>query len=89
MAPIHYIEHTEDLYQNAPFGYLSMLIHGEIINVNNTLLKWLDFSRDEIIRQKSFQDLMGIGDKIYYESYLMPLQMQGEVSEINLELRGS
>lgn len=89
MKPSAYIEHTEDLYQNAPFGYLSILINGEIINVNNTLLKLLDFERDEIVRQKFFPDLLGIGGKIYFESHLMPLlQMQGEVSEINLELRG-
>jgi light-regulated signal transduction histidine kinase (bacteriophytochrome) len=66
-----------------------MLIKGEIINVNNTLLKWLDFERDEIVGQKFFPDLLGIGGKIYFESHLMPLlQMQGEVSEINLELIG-
>jgi len=84
-----YIEHSEDLYQNAPCGYLSMQANGEIININNTLLTWLKLERDDVIDCKSFQDLLGMGGKIYFETHLMPLlQMQGEVKEINIELRG-
>ncbi|WP_162418798.1 sensor histidine kinase [Cyclobacterium roseum] len=83
-----FIEDAEDLYQNAPFGYMTMREDGLIVNINATLLKWLDYPRDEIVRQKSFQDFLGMGEKIYFETHLMPLlQMQGEVSEINLSLK--
>lgn len=84
-----YNENAEDLYQNAPCGYLSMLADGGIVNINKTLLTWLKLNREEVINIKSFQDLLGIGGKIYYETHLMPLfLMQGEVKEINIELRG-
>ncbi|MDN3688533.1 sensor histidine kinase [Cyclobacterium jeungdonense] len=83
-----FIEDAEDLYQNAPFGYLSMREDGLIVKINNTLLGWLGYAWNEIVLEKSFQDLLGVGGKIYFETHLMPLlQMQGEVSEINIELK--
>ncbi len=86
----HYIEDTHDLYQNAPCGYITICNGGRILNANNTLLNWLDFKKDEVVGKKTFQDLLGMGEKIYFESHFMPLlQLQEEVSEINLELRGN
>jgi len=82
------LEDAEDLYQNAPFGYMTMREDGLIVNINATLLGWLGYGWDEIVHQKSFQDLLGIGGKIYFETHMMPLlQMQGEVSEINIALK--
>lgn len=84
-----YSENIEDLYQNAPCGYFSMLAGGMIISINNTLLKWLDFNREEVVYEMMFQDLLRAGGKIYLQTHLMPiLQIDKEVSEINLELRG-
>lgn len=84
-----YSEDAEDLYQNAPFGYLSMRADGFIVNINSTLLGWLGYERDEIVLQKTFQDLLGIGGKIYLETHIMPLlQIQEEISEINIEITG-
>ncbi|MEX2566288.1 MAG: ATP-binding protein [Cyclobacteriaceae bacterium] len=84
-----FLEDAEDLYQNAPFGYMTMRADGLIVNINATLLGWLGFERNEIIHQKSFQDLLGMGGKIYFETHMMPmLHMQGKISEINIELKG-
>ncbi|GEO20534.1 sensor histidine kinase [Cyclobacterium qasimii] len=84
-----FIEDSEDLYQNAPFGYMTMRADGLIVNINTTLLVWLGYERDEILLQKSFQDLLGMGEKIYFETHMMPiLQMQGEISEISIDLKG-
>lgn len=81
-------EDIEDLYQNAPFGYLTIMQDGRIVNANTTLIKLLGYSKEEFVHQKSFQDLVKIGGKIYFETHLIPLlQMQGEFSEINLELQ--
>jgi len=66
-----------------------MQADGEIVNINNTLLTWLKLSREEVINNKSFQDLLGMGGKMYFETHMMPLlQMQGEIKEINIELKG-
>ncbi|SDA58754.1 PAS domain S-box-containing protein [Algoriphagus alkaliphilus] len=84
-----FLENAEDLYQNAPFGYMTVRADGLIVNVNATLLKWLGYEWEEILLQKSFQDLLDMGGKIYFETHMMPmLLMQGEISEINIELKG-
>lgn len=87
--PDPYSENIEDIYQNSPCGYLSIHADGTIININNTLLKWLEYDRREIVFEKTFQDLLSQGGKIYFQTHLIPLlQMQGEFLEINMELKG-
>lgn len=82
-------EDSEDLYQNAPFGYLTIQKDGLIVNINSTLLNLLSFQKEEILYKKKFYDLLNIGGKIYYETHIMPLlQLQGEISEINIDLKG-
>jgi PAS domain S-box-containing protein len=84
-----FLENAEDLYQNAPFGYMTVRADGLIVNINATLLKWLGYEWEEILLQQSFQDLLDMGGKIYFETHLMPLlHVQGELSEINIELKG-
>lgn len=38
---------AEDLYENAPCGYLSTLLDGRIAKINTTLLDWLGYERGE------------------------------------------
>ncbi len=86
---IYFNEDAEDLYQNAPFGYLTICSNGTIINANKTLLSWLKMKREELVEEKTFMDLLSIGDKIFYETHVVPmLQMQWEISEINLTIIG-
>ncbi len=40
---------VQDLYDNAPCGYLSTDQHGRITNINNTLLNWLGSTREELL----------------------------------------
>jgi sigma-B regulation protein RsbU (phosphoserine phosphatase) len=79
---------TEDLYDNAPCGYLSTLLDGQIAKVNDTLLRWLGFERGDLVGRRRFSDLLTIGGKLYHETHFAPLlRMQGEVSGIALEMR--
>jgi sigma-B regulation protein RsbU (phosphoserine phosphatase) len=79
---------TDDLYENAPCGYLSTLLDGTIAKVNGTLLGWLGYSRDDLVGRRRFSDLLTIGGKIYHETHFAPLlAMQGEVGGIALDLR--
>ena len=43
-------ESAEDLYHDAPCGYVSFKNDGTIYNINKTLLGWLGFDRNEIIQ---------------------------------------
>jgi len=81
---------AEDLYENAPCGYLSTLLDGRIAKVNGTLLKWLGYRREELIGHKLFSDLLTIGGRLYHETHYAPLlRMQGEVSGVALELKAA
>ncbi len=83
------IETAEELYENAPCGYLSTLPDGTIIRANQTLLTWLGFARQELVG-KNFQDLLSIGGRIYYDTHFTPLlHMQGFVNEIAFDLAGA
>ncbi|WP_250564067.1 SpoIIE family protein phosphatase [Sphaerisporangium fuscum] len=79
---------AEDLYENAPCGYLSTLLDGKIAKINQTLLGWLGHRREEVVGRKYFSDLLTVGGKLYHETHFAPLlRMQGEISGIALELR--
>ncbi|MEU8137444.1 SpoIIE family protein phosphatase [Streptodolium elevatio] len=79
---------AEDLYENAPCGYLSTLLDGQIAKVNATLLDWLGYERRDLVGRKSFSDLLTVGGRIYHETHFAPLlRMQGEISGIALEFR--
>jgi phosphoserine phosphatase RsbU/P len=78
----------EDLYEEAPCGYLSTRPDGTIVKVNRTFLDWTGFSRDELLGRRRFADLLTAGGRIYHETHFAPLlSMQGSVREVALEIR--
>ncbi|MGW5141443.1 SpoIIE family protein phosphatase [Nocardia beijingensis] len=78
----------EDLYENAPCGYLSTSLDGRIAKVNATLLDWLGWRRDELVGRKYFSDLLTVGGRLYHETHFAPLlRMQGDISGIALEMK--
>ena len=79
-------EDLEDLFENAPCGYVSALPNGQITRVNLTLASWLGCDRDQLVGRR-FQELLNIGGKIYYETHFAPLlRMQGFFNEVALDL---
>jgi PAS domain S-box-containing protein len=80
-------ESAEDLYENAPCGYLSALPDGTIVKLNQTFLAWTGYRRDELVGRRRFQDLLTAGGRIYHETHYAPLlRMQGWVREIAVEI---
>ena len=81
------VETAEELYENAPCGYVSFTTDGTIFNINNTLLSWLGFSKKEVINIKKFNSLFKIGGKIFFETHFFPLiRIQGFIKEINFDI---
>ncbi|WP_410663402.1 PP2C family protein-serine/threonine phosphatase [Amycolatopsis sp. lyj-84] len=79
---------AEELYENAPCGYLSTLMDGTIAKINGTLLEWLGHRRDEVVGRMRFSDLLTVGGKLYHETHFAPLlHLHGEAKGIALELR--
>lgn len=78
----------EDLFENAPCGYVSARPDGRITRVNQTLVSWLRRDREQLVGRR-FQDLLNIAGKIYYETHFAPLlRMQGFFHEVALDLVG-
>ncbi|MET7402746.1 PAS domain-containing protein, partial [Dactylosporangium sp. NPDC005572] len=74
-------ESAEELYENAPCGYLSLLPDGTVVRANRTFLDWTGQRREELTGRR-IQELYAV------ETHLLPLlHMQGEVREIAAEFR--
>ncbi|MCJ8521871.1 sigma-B regulation protein RsbU (phosphoserine phosphatase) [Pseudorhizobium tarimense] len=82
------MEDLEDLYENAPCGYLSLAADGVIVKANRTLAGWLGTQSFELLG-KRFYDLLNVPGKIFYETHFAPLlRMQGYFNEVALDLVG-
>lgn len=72
----------QDLYENAPCGYLSLGPDGRIAGVNATLCNWLGRTSEELIGKRS-RDLLNVAGSIFYETHFAPLlRMQGFFEEV-------
>ncbi|MEP6517642.1 PAS domain S-box protein [Microcoleus vaginatus] len=81
-----YINQVEDLYNNAPCGYHSLDAAGTIIMINDTELKWLGYTRDEIVNQKKFVDLMTLESKnIFYQNFPL-FKKQGWIENLEFQM---
>lgn len=81
-------ESAEDLYENAPCGYLSTTPEGLIVKVNQTFLTWTGHTREALVGRKRFRELLAVAGRIFHETHYAPLlQMQGFVHELSLDLR--
>jgi sigma-B regulation protein RsbU (phosphoserine phosphatase) len=81
---------ADDLYENAPCGYLSTMLDGTIAKINATLLGWLGYRRDDLVGRRRFTDLLSVGGKLYHETHFAPLlRMQGDIGGVALEMRAA
>ncbi len=78
---------AEDLFENAPCGYLFTAPDGAILRVNRTFERWTGRPREALLTGARFPDLLSGGSRIYHETHYAPLLlMQGSVSEIAMEI---
>jgi PAS domain S-box-containing protein len=47
-----------DLYNNAPCGYQSLNESGNYVEINDTALHWLGYTREEMLQEKNFADVL-------------------------------
>ena len=77
----------DDIYHDAPCGYVSLLPDGTIIKANKTFLDWMGFNNDEVILKMKFSDFLSKGGAIHYEMFFMPMiRIDGRVSELSYEV---
>lgn len=84
--PATLTEDLEDLYENAPCGYLSLGPDGRIAKSNATLSRWIGVDQSTLLG-KRLRDLLTVPGQIFYETHFAPLlRMQGFFNEVALDL---
>ena len=77
----------EDLYNNAPCGYICTLPNGEIIEANNRFIEFTGYSKEEVLGKLRLTDFLTKAGKIYFDSsYLVILKLEGKVKELSFSL---
>ena len=80
-------EDPEDLFENAPCGYVLAGQDGRITRINRTFADWMGAAPAHLVGQR-LPDLLNIAGKIYYETHFAPLlRLQGSYNELALDLR--
>jgi sigma-B regulation protein RsbU (phosphoserine phosphatase) len=80
------VEDLDDLYENAPCGYISLRPNGSIFKANATFARWLGVSGAELVGQR-FQDLIGLAGRMYWDMHIVPgVTLRGHVDEVALDL---
>ena len=79
-------EDLEDLYENAPCGYLSVGPDGRIFKTNRTLCRWLGCTAEALVGTR-FSEALTVGGQAFYDMQLVPLLLlQGAFTEVSVEL---
>jgi sigma-B regulation protein RsbU (phosphoserine phosphatase) len=81
-------ESAEELYEDAPCGYVSYLpSQGTIVRMNRTLARWLGHDACDWVGTKRFQALLSAPARLAHETRHLPmLRMRGAVSGLALEM---
>ena len=77
----------EDLYHEAPCGYVSTLPDGTLLRTNRTFLSWTGYSTQELFERRRFPALLTAPGAMLYETHCAPmLRLKGFVGEVSLDL---
>ncbi len=79
-------EEIADLYNNAPCGYHSLDKDGLIVRINDTELKWLGYTRDEVIEKMRFSDCMTPASRLTFQRSFPQFVADGWVRDLEYEL---
>lgn len=81
-----YIEEIEDLYNNAPCGYHSLAPNGVFIRINDTELKWLGYTREEMIGRMNFADILTEESLITFKENFPTFKARGWIKDLEFDL---
>ena len=78
-------EQIEDINNNSPSGFHSLDENGYFVNINNTELEWLGYSREELIGKKKLVDIISEESrKIFYKKF-PAFKKSGHVTSLEIE----
>lgn len=78
---------AQSLYNDAPCGYHSVDAEGVYVNMNETELRWLGYTREEVIGKMRYSDFTAPGRGTLVEERLRRIQREGLLEPVEYELR--
>ncbi len=75
-----------DLYNNAPCGYHSLNAEGTVIEMNDTELRWLGYTKDEVINKLKATDIVVWESAELFSKKFAQLMKDGSLSDIELTM---
>jgi len=81
-----YAERIEDLYNNAPCGYHSLDKNGVVVQINDTELRWLGYTRDEVVGNMKWADLVTPSSLVTFQKNFPQFKKQGVVHDLEFEI---
>lgn len=75
----------EDLYNNAPCGYHSIDGDGLFVRINDTALKWLGYSREEVVGKLHVADILTQQSLESFHENFAKFKESGAVRDLELE----
>ncbi|WP_225914071.1 PAS domain S-box protein [Leptolyngbya ohadii] len=80
-------QELEDLYNNAPCGYHSLDAEGIVVRINDTELRWLGYSRDEVLNQMKLTDFITTESQKTFRQNFPQFIQRGWVNDLEFQLR--
>jgi len=84
---LKYADEVRDLYNNAPCGYHSLDPNGLYVQINDTELEWLGYSREEVVGKLRFSDLLVPEDRPLFLAKYQEFVSKGTVKDIEYHIR--
>lgn len=81
-----HMQEVEDLYNNAPCGYHSLNPEAVFVRINDTELRWLGYTREEVIDQRRFTDLITPESRCTFQETFPRLKQQGWINNVEIQM---
>lgn len=75
-----------DIYDNAPCGYHSLDASGRFIEINNTWLQWLRYSREEVVNKMYFEEILDEENKKIFREKFEEFKRNGKVTDVSFQV---
>ncbi|HMI64590.1 MAG TPA: CHASE3 domain-containing protein [Cyclobacteriaceae bacterium] len=79
-------DRARDLYENAPCGYFSVDNVGAFENINATLLRWLGYTKEELVGKFHFTEILKMNEGSFLKEGLHEYLKKGSVNNVEAEM---
>ncbi|MDX8380365.1 MAG: response regulator [Gallionella sp.] len=80
------VDQRDDLYQNAPCAYYSLDSEGVFVHINDTALQWLDRTREEVVGELYFTELLSEACAATFMENYQRVKDGGQIRDLKIEI---